>query len=332
MKLLQDNHGRRFSYLRLSLTDACNFRCQYCLPNGYQRRPLTGDPHEDTALTIAEIENLVQGFAELGFRKIRLTGGEPTLRPDIITIVQQISQVPEIDVIALTTNGYRFDELAQPLYDAGLNAVNISLDSLDPGRFQQVTGSRNFERVRQGLRQALHVGIKRVKLNVVLLKSYIEKDLPTFLELVRETPIDVRFIELMETAGNGDFFHAQYLSGDDFRARLEEQGWNELSRGVNDGPAREFVRSEFAGRLGIIAPYSKNFCASCNRLRVSSRGKVKLCLFGDGEFSLRNFLQNPNQRSDLIETVRMLIGDKAPAHHLHDGIFGSTEHLAGIGG
>lgn len=332
MRILQDIHGRSFSYLRLSLTDACNFRCRYCLPNGFERRPRSGNPLEDTILSIAEIKNLSCGFASLGFRKIRLTGGEPTLRPEIIEIVRKIAQVPAIKTIALTTNGYLLAKLAEPLRDAGLNAINISLDSLDPNRFEQITGSRNFETVRQGVLQALRVGIERVKINVVLLKSSIKQDLGAFLEWLRETPISVRFIELMQTRDNGEFFRAEHLSGDEFRASLEVQGWTEVSRGDSDGPARDFVHSGFAGRLGIIAPYSKDFCTDCNRLRISSRGKLKLCLFGDGEYSLRHLLQSPDQQEDLVQTVHALMGNKAQSHFLHEGIFGSTQHLAGIGG
>lgn len=332
MRILQDNYGRTFSYLRLSLTDACNFRCQYCLPNGYQKRAVLGDPFEDSVLAASEVENLVRGFAALGFKKVRLTGGEPTLRTDILEIVERVRHVPGINTVALTTNGYRLDKLATPLRNAGLNAINISLDSLNPQHFKAITGSRNFRRVFAGVEQALSVGIERVKINVVLLRSYVDKDLPSLLDFVRTAPVSLRFIELMETGGNSKFFSAEHVSGNDFLTRLASQGWNEISRGLQDGPARELVHPDYVGRLGIIAPYSKDFCANCNRLRVSARGEMKLCLFGYGEISLRRYLQGSDQRQELVEVVRGLIREKAPSHRLHDGIFGSTQHLASIGG
>ncbi len=332
MNVLQDSHGRRFSYLRLSLTDACNFRCQYCLPNGYLARERTGDPLRDTVLSGSEIENLVRGFAELGFAKVRLTGGEPTLRPDIIEIVRRIKQVPGIQTVALTTNGYRLEKIAEPLREAGLDAINISLDSLDEERFRQITGSGQFERVLSGVREVLRLGFERVKINVVLLRSFITADLPIYLEWVRSVPVTIRFIELMETGGNRDFYQAEYLSGEELRREIEAAGWVAQARGPFDGPAHEFTRPEFCGRLGIIAPYTKDFCSGCNRLRVSSRGELKLCLFGDGEYSLRHLVQREEERKELIETIRTLITNKAPTHLLHKGIFGNTQHLAAIGG
>jgi cyclic pyranopterin phosphate synthase len=240
--------------------------------------------------------------------------------------------VPGIKTIALTTNGYRLDKIVRPLFEAGLSAINISLDSLDPSRFEQITGSRNLERVYKGVSEALRIGIGRVKINVVLLKSFIDQDLSAFLEFARNNQVSVRFIELMQTRENGEFFAKEHISGDEFRLRLEAQGWTELERSDVDGPAREFNHLGFAGRLGIIAPYAKDFCTSCNRLRISSRGKIKLCLFGDGELPLRHLLQSPGQRDELIAAVCTLIGAKTPSHRLHEGIFGSTQNLSGIGG
>lgn len=332
MNILQDNCGRTFSYLRLSVTDACNFRCKYCLPNGYIRRSLSGEAFEDTTLNLQEILNLVSGFAALGFTKVRLTGGEPTLRSDIIEIVRAVSKVPGIRTVALTTNGYRLDKLARPLKEAGLKAINVSLDSLDEERFQTITGSRNFGRVKDGIYHALDEGIERVKINVVLLKSSILEDLKAYVNLARKIPVSIRFIELMETGDNTEFFHQEHISGEELRKHIEGMGWIDIARSNTDGPAQEFIHSEYLGKLGIIAPYSKDFCRNCNRLRVSSRGKIRLCLFGDGEFSIRDLLQSPNQKEELTEMIRDLIGKKAPSHLLHQGIFGSTQHLAAIGG
>jgi GTP 3',8-cyclase len=288
MNILKDNYGRKFSYLRLSVTDACNFRCKYCLPNGYKPHAKCGDRLEDTILKIHEIENLVFAFAELGFRKVRLTGGEPTLRNDIVDIVKRVSDIPGINTVALTTNGYRLHKIANALKQAGLTAINISVDSLDSNRFLEITGSRHAERVYQGVQSAINAGIKKIKINSVLLKSFIDNDLDTFLAFVSRTPISLRFIELMETADSKDFFSREYISGDSFREQLEAQGWSEIERDEHDGPAREFVHHNYIGRLGIISPYSKDFCTSCNRLRVSSRGKLRLCLLVMVNFHFEN--------------------------------------------
>ncbi len=332
MERLTDIHGRNLAYLRVSLTDACNFRCLYCLPDRHPNRQPSGDPFEDQSLSIMEIENLVAGFSRLGFRKIRLTGGEPTLRGDLVDIVRKIALVPAIQTVALTTNGHRLAELAAPLREAGLTAINISLDSLNPRQFARITGSRDFERIHQGIQTALRVGIEHVKVNVLLLRNFISAELDAFFEWVRETPVHVRFIELMQTRDNSPFFHSEYLPGDDLLARLEGHGWAERMRGPLDGPAREFTHPGFAGRLGIISPYSHPFCKECNRLRISSRGKLKLCLFGGGEYSLRHLLQSPDRQEELIQTVFSLMKDKQLSHMLHEGIWGSTRHLAGIGG
>lgn len=330
--IAQDLHKRTFSYLRLSLTDACNFRCQYCLPQGYSKQSSTGNFLEDTPLSLFEIQNLVEGFSKIGFKKVRLTGGEPTLRTDIIDIVQSISEIEGIESIGITTNGYRLDSLVEPLKKAGLNALNVSLDSLCSENFQKITGSKLFERIYEGILQALSAGIKRVKINVVLLKSYIDKDFETFLNFARETDISIRFIELMRTGDNQGFFSQEYYSGEAFRSLLIAHGWNEHPRAALDGPAQEYSHSSYKGRLGIIAPYSPEFCSSCNRLRVSSRGKLKLCLFGNGEISLRHLLQSPSQSTELQETIISLLYKKPPSHQLHEGLFGNTHTLSSIGG
>ncbi len=332
MGTLFDTYGREFSYLRLSITEACNFRCLYCLPDGSQRQVGCGNSRQDAPLNVAEIENLILGFADLGFRKVRLTGGEPTLRPEIVEIVRKIADIPAITTLALTTNGHRLSELAGPLRRAGLNVINVSMDSLDSTRFQEITGSRLLGQVRQGVEEAVRVGIGRVKINVVLLRRSARQNLKDFMEWVRETPIRVRFIELMQTQDNGAFFQQEHLSGDEFRSDMEALGWKEQAREALDGPAREFCHPGFVGRLGIISAYSHNFCGPCNRLRVSSRGKLKLCLFGEKEYSLRHLLQSPEQREELVCAVRSRIGEKASSHFLGDGIYGSTKHLAAIGG
>lgn len=332
MQRLADLHGRVFSYLRLSVIEACNFRCAYCLPNGFKAKPSCGDSFEDLPLTPCEIENLVRAFAAMGFVKVRLSGGEPTLRKDILEIIERIVRIPGIKTCALTTNGFRLKKLAAGLRAAGLNALNVSVDSLDPLRFERITGSDLFERVFDGVREAQRVGIEKIKLNVVALKSFLAQDLPAFLDLLRDQDLSVRFIELMQTSDNREFFTKEHVPLAEMFSDLQSRGWR--ARGLEHcaGPAREFVHTEFVGRLGMIAPYSKDFCLGCNRLRVSSRGKLRLCLFGEGELPLRHLLQSPANSEELVATVIRLIKGKAQGHRLHQGISGDTRTLSAIGG
>jgi len=329
MFTLRDSLGRQFQYLRLSVTDVCNFRCVYCLPNGY-----TKDPKAEYPLTVSEIGNLVSAFAEMGFWKVRLTGGEPTVRADIVEIAREVARVPGIRKVAISTNAYRLKQLAAPLREAGVSAFNISVDSLDPERFAAITGTQRLEDVRAGVDAALEAGVRDLKINTVLMRGLndSEKDLAAFQDWVRHAPISVRFIELMRTGDNRKLFEDHHVSAGELRLRLLRSGWRIKERSQGDGPAVEFEHPEYRGRIGLIAPYAEGFCSTCNRLRVSSRGALKLCLFGEGEFSLRPLLQSPSQKMELIGAVQAILRKKAPSHYLHEGNYGTTRHLASIGG
>ncbi|ACJ31623.1 Radical SAM:Molybdenum cofactor synthesis C [Shewanella piezotolerans WP3] len=326
MSQLQDNFGRRFHYLRMSVTDVCNFKCTYCLPDGY--RP-DGKPK---FLDLNEIEHLVSAFSQVGTQKIRITGGEPSLRKDFTDIIRIIKDNDRINTIATTTNGYRLAKHAQEWYDAGLRRINISVDSLDPKMFYQITGENKFDEVMRGVDAALEAGFERVKINAVLLKGLNDKDLPRFLHWIKSTPIDLRFIELMETGLGHDYFKAHHLAGADIKTQLEQAGWQFDTPAADDGPAQNFSHTDYQGRIGLIMPYAKNFCASCNRLRVSANGKLHLCLFTENGVDLRDLLQTPEQQSELIERLHGQLAQKKETHFLHDGITGVTQHLASIGG
>lgn len=326
MSQLQDNFGRRFHYLRMSVTDVCNFKCTYCLPDGY--RP-DGKPK---FLDLNEIEHLVSAFSQVGTQKIRITGGEPSLRKDFTDIIRIVKDNDKINTIATTTNGYRLAKHAQEWYDAGLRRINISVDSLDPKMFYQITGENKFDEVMRGVDAALEAGFERVKINAVLLKGLNDKDLPRFLHWIKHTPIDLRFIELMETGLGHDYFKAHHLAGNDIKQQLEQAGWQFDVPAADDGPAQNFSHQDYQGRIGLIMPYAKNFCASCNRLRVSAKGKLHLCLFTENGVDLRDLLQTPDQQAELIERLHGQLAQKKETHFLHDGITGVTQHLASIGG
>ncbi|WP_417614067.1 GTP 3',8-cyclase MoaA [Parasphingorhabdus sp.] len=325
--LLSDAMGRRFEYLRLSLTDVCNFKCSYCLPDGY--RKANGAP---TNLNIDEIARLVRAFASLGLWKIRLTGGEPTLRREFIEIAGAVSAIPGIRRLAMTTNGYRLAERAQSYFDAGICAINISIDSLEPEKFKQITGHDRLAEVLDGIEAARAAGMTDIKINTVLMRNLNHQEIDDFLNFVATRNVSLRFIEVMRTNDNPQFFKSHHLPGTHVAKRLDDLGWKQLARKPGAGPAVEYGHDAAKGRIGIIAPYSQDFCATCNRLRVSATGKFHLCLFGDGGIDLRPLLASDSQYEELVTRIVALTQTKAPSHLLHQGDSGKTPHLASIGG
>ncbi|UBH26948.1 GTP 3',8-cyclase MoaA [Aeromonas enteropelogenes] len=326
MSPLEDGFSRRFYYLRLSITDVCNFRCTYCLPDGY--RP----EGRKSFLSVDEIRRVVSGFAAMGTRKVRLTGGEPSLRRDFTSIIEAVAGTPGIEKVAMTTNGYRLKERAREWFDAGLSALNVSVDSLDPRQFHQITGENKLAEVMEGIEAALAAGFKSVKINAVLLKGLNDYQLEAFLAWIKHKPIELRFIELMQTGEMDTLFQNHHVSGEQIKQRLLESGWVQQLRGKDDGPAQVFMHPESQGGVGLIMPYSKDFCAGCNRLRVSSVGKLHLCLFGDNGVELRDLLGADSQQEALQQRIRSALSGKAATHRLHEGNAGATPHLASIGG
>ncbi|MBT0587641.1 GTP 3',8-cyclase MoaA [Alteromonas oceanisediminis] len=322
--MLNDSFGRRFHYLRLSITDVCNYRCDYCLPDGYQGGKPSG------FLSPAEIETVVGAFASLGTHKIRLTGGEPSLRKDVPDIIQRIHAHPDIHHIGMTTNGFSLEKSVDTWADCGLDSVNISIDSLDPKMFNAITGHNHLPQILRGIDRALSLGIK-VKVNVVLMKTINHSALQRFLAWIKALPITLRFIELMQTGDNQRLFDREHVSGQPIKARLLEDGWLPFLRDKAAGPAEEFYHTESAGRIGLIMPYSKDFCASCNRLRLSATGKLHLCLFAEQGLDLRDTIRAGDVDA-LASQLEQLLGDKQASHYLDAGFTGATQHLAMIGG
>jgi cyclic pyranopterin phosphate synthase len=323
LQSLHDNHGRRFTYLRLSITDVCNFRCHYCLPNGYQ-----GDG-EPQPLSLPEIQQTVAAFAALGTRKVRVTGGEPVLRRDLTDILRAISSTPGIEQLAITTNGYKLPQHIDSWAAAGLSQLNVSIDSLDARVFKAITGHDRLREILSGIERALELELP-VKVNAVLLRDQ-QDQLPQFLAWLRHTPVTLRFIELMQTGSQPDYFKRHHISGDVIRQQLLQQGWQALPRSPHAGPAQEYQHPEYAGRIGLIMPYSPNFCSSCNRLRISAAGKLHLCLFGEHGYDLRPLLQ-PQHQAELRQQLQELLQLKAAGHDLHQGNSGAIQHFAMIGG
>lgn len=322
---LSDRFSRRFTYLRLSVTGKCNFRCTYCLPDGSECFSMDGD------LTVQEIHRLVAAFAQLGTRKVRITGGEPTLRRDLVDIIRICKSIEGIDTVALTTNGFRLERDVSHWKAAGLDALNVSIDSLRAEQFRLITGSGKLTSILRGLEAAQALDFRQIKINSVLLRELNDNELDAFVEFVRERDLCVRFIELMRTGDNAEYFARHHLSGERIQEKLREKGWTAIARASHAGPAKEFEHRGYKGRIGLIMPYSADFCADCNRLRVSSNGELYLCLFAEQHRSLRHLLQTDDPEPLKI-FLKNTLRYKAPGHELHQARTGSTRHLAMIGG
>jgi GTP 3',8-cyclase len=322
---LVDYYQRRFQYLRLSITELCNFQCQYCLPYGYQ--PKKGH----NFLSLSEIDHVVATFTELGVSKIRLTGGEPTLRRDFVDILSLISSYSSVKELAITTNGSRLLKNIHHWHQAGLNAINISIDSFSPHLFKLITGQDKLKELMQCVEKSLEVGIKKVKINTVLMKN-MNDNLDDYLSWIKDKPVELRFIELMETGESSDVFNRYHLSGHVIEAQLIAQGWQLQLKNPLSGPAKVYAHSDYQGKIGLIMPYSKDFCKSCNRLRVSSIGKLHYCLFGEAAVDLRDLLQSSAQKQQLITRIFASLKIKPEKHLLHVHNVGMTGNLSYIGG
>ena len=324
---LEDGFGRRFSYLRLSLTERCNFRCTYCLPNGFVAQK--GLP---TELSRDELRRAVTAFARLGLWKLRLTGGEPSVRADFTGIVRDLAGVPGIRRVAMTTNGYRLERQAEEWRAAGVDAVNVSVDTLDRDEFARVTGRDLLPEVLRGVDAASAAGFDAVKVNSVLMRDLDARGWDDMLAFVACRDVTWRFIELMRTNDNASFHAAQATPGDLVRERLEAGGWQRIALAEAAGPSDDYAHPAYGGRVGLIAPYATGFCDSCNRLRLSSRGKLHLCLFGREGLDLRDLLQRDDQLDDLTARIVAAMPGKTSGHRLREGDSGATPHLASIGG
>lgn len=327
MDALSDRYGRRFPYLRLSVVPACNFRCMYCLPRGYHAAAGTASP-----LSLEEITRLLRGFVQLGMHKLRITGGEPSVRRDLTAILRTAAAVPGVTKLAMSTNGTLLSRRLHEWLDAGLNAINVSVDSLDRAVFARITGRDLLDDILYGVDMALASGLQAVKLNAVLLRDVNDHELPAWLDYLRDHALGLRFIELMQTGDNLAFFRERHVRAEGLERELQDAGWQALPRAADAGPAREYRHPDYAGRIGIIAPYSKDFCTGCNRLRVTAVGDLRLCLFGEFGIPLRSLLQDDEQLDELVGAIRGQIGRKEQGHFLHQGRTGITPQLASTGG
>ena len=330
MKTLSDTFGRKFPYIRLSITDVCNYKCTYCLPQGYRKNP--GDMR--SFMSAEEISRLTKALSTLGVCKIRLTGGEPTVRKDFFSILRDIKKNSNIPKITMTTNGYRLDKIAKQLYEAGLDGINISIDSLNRETFKKLTGHDRLPEILSGIKILQKLNFENIKINAVLLKGINDahEDFDKFGNFIKENKIDFRFIELMQTGDNLDYFKKNHVSSKIFKDYLIKNNWIHQTHGKDAGPSLNFIHPEYEGKFGLIAPYSKDFCKTCNRLRVTSRGDLRLCLFGNTGISIRHLLQNDNQKEELVDLIIKQLHFKKESHYLELGDTGITKNLSTTGG
>ena len=289
MDCLIDSYHRRINYLRLSLTDRCNLRCRYCMPP----EGVTKFGHEEI-LRYEEILRFVRLAVRKGIQKIRLTGGEPLVRKGILPFIRELSALPGIQDLSLTTNGLLLPELADPLRKAGLKRVNISMDSLHPEKYREITGGGNLSQVWAGIEAAKSVGMSPIKINVVAIAGFNDKEIFDFAALTMNHPFQVRFIEFMPFGGFWEWKKESWISCDEIQRRIEARVPlipAEQTKNSHDGPARLFRFPQAKGEIGFISPISNHFCDSCNRLRLTADGKLRTCLFAEEEIDIRELLR-----------------------------------------
>lgn len=323
-----DRYGRRIHYLRISLTDHCNLRCIYCMPDQMTFRPRAELMQDD------EILRLTRVFASLGFDKIRLTGGEPTVRVQVVDLVRQIAAIPGLRTITMTTNGVLFARLAQALAGAGLTRVNFSLDTLDPEKFKRMTRCGSLEDVWQGIQAAEAVGLTPIKINTVVVRGYNEEDALDLAHLTVNHPWHVRFIEMMPFAGATDFQQMQGVPAIETFQRLETAlgPLHPVNDGKLIGEARLFRIPGGLGEVGFISTISEPFCADCTRARLTADGRLRLCLLRENEVDLLTPLRAGASDEQLRDLLIEGIWGKPWGHRLADGEVPLNRTMSEIGG
>lgn len=326
--MLSDGFGRNITYLRVSLTDRCNLRCVYCMPQRIAFSP-SASLMRDT-----ELFRLMRLFAELGFTKIRLTGGEPTLHPRITEIVRYIAHLPGVFEVSMTTNGTRLEELAGPLAAAGLKRVNISLDAHTQAAFRRITRHGDVNRVWRGIQASERAGLTPIKLNAVVVRGYNDDCITALAKLTLLYPWQVRFIELMPLGEVAEFAQKTYVSEAEMRARIttEFAALEPLDNGASDGEARLYRFKGALGTVGFISSRSAPFCAHCNRVRLTADGVLRLCLLRDEEVDLLTPLRAGALDNDLKHLIAAAIRHKPQGHELHRDTIPVSRGMSQIGG
>ncbi|MGQ0538763.1 MAG: GTP 3',8-cyclase MoaA, partial [Gemmatimonadaceae bacterium] len=323
---LSDQFGRRIEYLRISVTDRCNFRCVYCMPaEGLPWLP------KAEILSYEEITEVVRQLAPLGLRRLRITGGEPTIRPDITTLVRLLRGIPGIEDISLSTNGVKLPELAAALREAGLDRVNMSADSLRPERIAALARRNLRFDPRAAARAAQAAGLDPIKINMVVLRGINDDEVADFARLTRDHPWHVRYIELMPVGDLRELTWDHVVPSDEVLQRVAQLGELTPDRGParGNGPARYYRLAGARGSVGVITPMTHTYCGSCNRVRLTADGRLRTCLYGDHEVNLRD----PLRRSEPLEPLfRQALAEKPREHNLLQMRIGGLRALSQVGG
>lgn len=325
---MRDQYGRDLTDLRISLTDRCNLRCVYCMPaDGIDFRPSEELLQDDELLT------LVRVAAELGVRKIRLTGGEPTVRPGLVDLVRAIDAIPGIEDIALTTNGLLLDRLAGPLAASGLNRVNVSLDTLDPAKFAAITRGGQVGQVTAGIAAAEAAGLLPIKINAVIVRGFNDEDAVPLAALTLARPWEIRFIEMMPFSTVGDFAEAGVVKSEETMQKIEAALGPLVPLDLSGGdPARTYRLPEASGVLGFISPVSNPFCAKCGRLRLTADGRLRLCLLRDDEVDLLTPLRAGATHEEIKEIFKAGAFRRPFGHALAESMYPQARAMIQIGG
>jgi len=323
-----DQYGRRIHYLRISLTDHCNLRCLYCMPEDIVFRP------NAALMQDGEILTLVKLFVQLGFDKFRLTGGEPTVRARIVDLVKNIAGLEGVNKLTMTTNGVLLSKLAKPLAEAGLQRVNISVDTLNPEKFHRLTRRGSLDEVLAGIQAAEQAGLTPIKLNAVVVRGFNEQEVIDLARLTLDNPWQVRFIEMMPFGGSAEFQVKQMVTADEVQQLIEvELGVMQPANGGQlDGEARTFRLPGAEGELGFIASVSQPFCVSCTRSRLTADGRLRLCLLQEGEVDLLTPLRSGASLGELRQLIVDGIWSKPWGHGLEEGQIPVNRAMSEIGG
>ncbi|MCB9850047.1 MAG: GTP 3',8-cyclase MoaA [Phycisphaerales bacterium] len=329
--MLTDRFGRTIDYLRLSVIDHCNLRCVYCMP-------LSGLRHSTgkELLTPDEIECVVRAAADAGFRRVRITGGEPTLRAELVEIVWRVAAVPGIEEVAMTTNGVLLPRMVDDLADAGLKRVNLHIDTLDPERFKRLMRFGTLREAWAGLESAIRAGLKPIKINAVITRGYNDMDVVDLAELTIENDWHVRFIELMPLGGG----ECAQVARDKFVSSAETRGRIEAELGVLTPVPRRSLSDESInfklpgarGEVGFISPVSEPYCDGCNRMRLTADGKFHLCLLHDDELDVRKVLRSGGGQEAVEALLRRAVAEKPSGHQLADGVSTLNRNMIQVGG
>lgn len=308
---MEDKFARKINYLRLSVTDRCNLRCRYCMPS----EGVNLKKHEEI-LTLEELYFIAKCTSRIGIKKIRLTGGEPLVRKGIINLVSMIKEIPEIEDLSLTTNGTLLNKMALPLKKAGLDRVNISMDTLDEEKYKYITRGGNIKSVIEGIDKALELGLHPVKINCVLVNGFNSEELSKFILLADKKPLHIRFIELMPI-GEGYKNQSGYIALNNVKNNLiNTYGLKPVNNVKTNGPAEQFILPGGQGTIGFIGAISNHFCHRCNRLRVTADGKIKPCLDSDYELDLMAALRKQASEEDIKLLFIEAIANKPLRHNM----------------